>query len=118
MKITMGELFNGKDVLEKLVGLDINVQAAFKLNRMVRAINEELVLFEEQRQKLINKYGENQEDGSVMVTPENQEEFHKELIDLFNVEINLQFDPISVKGLGDVKISAAELMMIDKLLTE
>ena len=118
MKLTLGELLNGKPALEKLVNLEISIKAAYKLSRIIRKLNEELQNFEEQRQKLVNQYGEPQENGNVIVTQENMEAFAKELNDLASLEIELDFEPVSLEELGDVKMKAAELMLIEKFVTE
>lgn len=118
MKLTLGELLNGKPALEKLVNLEIGIKTAYKISRIIRKLNEELQHFEEQRQKLVTQYGEPQENGNVIVTEENMEAFAQELNDLVALEIKLDFEAVSLDELGDVKMAPAELMLIEKFVTE
>lgn len=118
MKITLGELLNGKPALEKLVNLEISIKTAYKLSRIINKLNNELQNFEDQRQKLVSKYGEPEENGNVIVTQENMEAFSNELNELINLEIELAYEPVSLEELGDVKMRASELMLIDKFVTE
>jgi hypothetical protein len=88
------------------------------ISRIIRKLNEELQNFDEQRQKLVSQYGEPQENGNVIVTQENMEAFAKELNELAALEIELDFSPVPLDELGDIKMKPAELMLIEKFVTE
>jgi hypothetical protein len=120
MKITISEVLNGKQVLEKLVDKEVSIKVAYRLSRIIKVLNEELQLFEEQRQKLVQKYGTQQEDapeGSITVSEENLEPFQKDLSELLTAEIDLGCEPMNIDEFGDnVEIKTAELMMIEKFI--
>ena len=120
MKITISEVLNGKTVLEKLVDKEISIKTAYRLSRIIKVLNEELQHFEEQRQKLVQQYGKQQEDtpeGNVTVSEENIEPFQNDLTELLTAEIDLGCEPMNINEFGDdVEIKTAELMMIDKFI--
>jgi len=117
MKITISEVLNGKQVLEKLVDKEISIKTAYRLSRIIKVLNEELQLFEEQRQKLVQQYGEVQEDDSVVVGKEKLQDFQNDLSELLTAEIDLGCEPMNIDEFGDnVEIKTAELMMIEKFI--
>jgi hypothetical protein len=120
MKITISEVLNGKQVLEKLVEKEVSIKAAYRLSRIIKVLNGELQLFEEQRQKLVQKYGTQPEDapeGNIVVSEENLEPFQKDLSELLTAEIDLGCEPMNIDEFGDnVEIKTAELMMIEKFI--
>ena len=119
MQITISEILKGKSVLEKLVDKEISIKTAYKLSRMIKVLNEELQTFEESRQKLVQQYGEVQEDDSIAVKEDNIEAFNTELADLLTAEIEVGCEPISIDEFADgVEIKTAELMMIEKFITD
>lgn len=121
MKITISEILNGRPVLEKLVDKEISIKTAYRLSRIIKVLNEELQHFEEQRQKLVQQYGEQQEDapeGNVVVLEENMEPFQKDLAELLTAEIDLNCEPMHIEEFGDVKIKTSELLLIESFLME
>ena len=66
MKITLGEIINGKNSLEKLISKEIKIKAAFKLSKLTKMINEEIQLYENQRGSLIKKYGGEPDDKGIL----------------------------------------------------
>jgi hypothetical protein len=118
MEITLGELLNGKEPLEKLVNLEINIRTAFRLSKVITKVNTELQLFEEKRMELVNKYGTADDDGNVTVSQENIAAFQNELGELISLEVALDFEPVDIDEIGDVKMTAAEMMFIQKFVKE
>jgi single-stranded DNA-specific DHH superfamily exonuclease len=118
MKTTILDILNGQAALEKLVGQEVKISAAFRLSKLIKEINEELQLFEEHRQSLVKKYGDEQEDGNVVIPEDKLEEFQTEFNELLTTEVDLKHDPIAVDDLGDVEMTTAELLLIEKFLTE
>lgn len=83
----------------------------------MRRFNEELKLMEEERQKMINKYGK-EKDGIVAVQDENKDSFLKEFGDLLETQIDVDWDPIPVDSLGEVELSVAEITKIQFLFRD
>lgn len=121
MKITISEVLNSKPVLEKLVDKEISIKTAYRLSRIIKELNGELQHFEEQRQKLVHKYGKQQEDapeGNIIVPEENMGPFQEELAELLTAEIDLNCSPMNIEEFGDVKITTSEILLIDSFLME
>lgn len=121
MEITISEILNAKPVLEELVEQDISIKTAYRLSRIIKELNNELQTFEEQRQKLVQKHGEQQEDapeGNIVVPEENMAPFQQELAELLTATINLNCKPMHVDEFGDIKIKTSRLLLIDSFLME
>lgn len=96
------------------------VKTSFALSRLVKKLSSELQTFEDERQKLIEKYeGKISEDGSQYTfTPENMKEFSKEVSDLLACEIDVAFEPLTLESFGNVDLTPNDLLMIAPLMKD
>jgi hypothetical protein len=120
MKIKVGEIVASRESLAKLIGKELPVKAAFRLSRVVKTLNTELKDFEEQRMKLIQKYGEKKEgqEDTMIVKPENMEAFSTEMEALFTEEIEVSYEPVTVADLGNVQITPSDMVALEKFIVE
>lgn len=120
MKLSNGKLVNSIEVLSKLTNKELPIKFSYALSKNIIKINRELEAYNKERQKLIEKYGEKdeqgkiktKEDGSVNIKDvENWNRDFKELLEIENdIDINvIDLDSVSV----DINITPGELMVID-----
>jgi hypothetical protein len=114
----MYEIKNMKDALSKLIEKEMPINAAFRLNKFIKVVDEHLNDIEEHRIKLINKYGkEDKEKNQIEVPPENMADFSNEINALLNEETEIEFVPIDISMFGDdLRLSTKDLMSIEKLI--
>jgi len=117
MKVSLFEIYSSVSVLNKLVDLALPAKSSYKFVKIMKKFNEELKMMEDERQKLINKYGEEKE-GTVIVLDGNRETFLKEFGDLLETQIDVDWDPISIDSLGNVELSVAEITKIQFLFRD
>lgn len=117
IKFKMYEIKQMKDPLTKLIEKEIPVNTAFRLNKLIKAIDEFLTEIEEYRVKLINQYGvKNEEANQIEVPPKKMKDFSKEMNDLLNEEVEIDFQPININMFGeDLRLSTKDLMILEKL---
>jgi len=117
MKFKMYEIRTMKEPLTKLIEKEIPVSTAFRLNKLVKSIDEYLTEIEQYRVKLINQYGvKNEEKNQVEVPSNKMKDFMKDMNDLLNEEVDIDFTPISINLFGDdLKLSTRDLMILEKL---
>lgn len=118
MRVTIETLYGMQQSLGKLLVQDLPASSAFRLGRVAKTIHTELESFEENRIKLVQKYGEKSEDGSVRVTPGNLTKFSDELKGLMSVEVTLDFDPIPFADLQGTKLSALDMNHLEMFIKE
>lgn len=117
MKLTLKEIYDSQPSMRKLLMIDFPIKTAFKLSRMSRKIGEIFQDLEAQRVKLVEKYGEESENGST-VKAENIEKFQEELNELLQEEEDLGIEPIPLEELADAKLSALDMMTLAPFLKE
>lgn len=94
---------------------DIPVKQAYWIAKFARKMSSEINLIEEQRTKLIRKYGV-EKDGQVLVEPdgENWLKFVQEHNDLMEMETDLDVDTVKIPD--NVIIPLGDLMALDAFI--
>lgn len=120
MKVTLLEVQAMKDPLTRLIAEKIPMISAFKLNKLVRAIEENLELIETSRIKLVQDLGEAIEgqDDAVGVPPQRVPEFNARFNEFLAEEVEIEFTPMNIEIFGDAHITASDVYILDKLFAE
>lgn len=111
IKVKLGLLSQSVEALNALVILELPLDICYRLKKIVKLVNEEVMPYEEARQKKVKEYGEEvtvtDKDGheikSIQVKPENFEKFSEEFNPLANKEVEINCDKIKKTELGDLK---------------
>ncbi len=118
-KFTLGEVYGLTKSLTKLTDKDIPIKASFNLIKFLKSCSEEMDVLEKARVKLVEKYSEEKEEGKdTQVSDENKEKFQEEFSVLLNEEVEIDFKPIAEDDLGDISMSANDLIPLQKLFVE
>lgn len=97
MKIILSKIVNSKDALQSLLKEKLPVRISYGIQKTFRLIEKELNDYEEMRSKLImEKYGEQQEDGNWKVMPDKMSGFVHELSELLTLEVELDFKKVKL----------------------
>ena len=129
MKIRLGEM---KEVLEGfgvLASKDLPVKRAYWVGKTLKKLVSEFKDAEETRQKLCLKHCRMGDDGKPVMKkdPEvpkgskfdipDMETFQKELGELWDVEIEIEFDPLlTVDALEGIQIDGLTLMKLERFI--
>lgn len=124
MKIKNEVLVNSVQVLRKLNAAELPIKLSYKLAKNIKNIEKELALYEEEKQKLISKHGEKDEDGKVKQNEDgtiniaNVPEWNNDIKELLAIEADISIEKINIDELGksDFKITPADLGLIDYLI--
>ena len=81
MKVQLKEIVLAVPALSKLSARDLQLRLAYKLKRMITALQKEADFFAEQRQKIFEKYGTAKEDGSFDFSAERRTRAGAESVD-------------------------------------
>ena len=124
MKIKNEVLVNSVQVLSKLNNAELPVKVSYKLAKNIKSIEKELTIYEEEKAKFINKYGEKdeegklktKEDGSINIT--DTENWNKDIKELLDIEAEINIEKINIDELAksDLKLTPAELALIDYMI--
>lgn len=103
----------------KLFSVSLPVSLSYKLARFTKTISEELMLVDQERLKIVTKHGGviNQGDNFYSFpTAEAAQTADREIAELFENVIEVQFTPIPLSALESVSLSAEDISLVLPLL--
>ena len=119
MKISLGNLRDSRPALNVLMDKELDITTAFKLSKLVKIVDKELKDLEDFRMKLIKKYGVyDDKKKAFTVKGDNQPKFYEEFGKLLDTKVEIKFTKLSFKDLGDIKITAKQLSLLDHFVKE
>lgn len=118
IKLTVKDIVDGRQALEKLYVCDLPVLISFSLAKNLKKINEICTSFDQIKMKLFDKYGEIDEKDKNMkrIKDEHIDKYNEEMTTLFKEEIELDLDLISIKDLTNIKMTPMDLVYLEKLV--
>ena len=130
MKFTLNEVLGMKQGLDVILAKELPVKTAYWLARFLDKVGVEYKAFETARVKLAEKYAKKDKDGKPAmkkvedmpdqydITDGNMKKFNDELGELGKEEFEIDFKPIKLEQLGDIKIKPLVLVQLGKVIEE
>ena len=119
MKFKLNEIFALTRSLPKLTEKELPIRTSYRLLKFLKQCSEEMETLEKARVKLVEKYAEETEDKSNMkVSEANTAKFQEEFNALLSEEVEIDFTPIKISDLGDIKVSTNDLLPLQRILEE
>lgn len=128
MKLTNRKIVNDVNILFNLSNMQLPVRTSYVISKNIKEIEKELEIYNEERKKLLNKYAEKNEDGSlkvdeinqVKIANENLGDWNRDINDLLDIEVDIDIHQFPINDLinGNCEMSATELMLIDYMIEE
>ena len=124
MKIKNEVLLDSVQVLRKLNNAELPVRVSYKLAKNIKSIDKELKIYEEEKQKLINKYCEKDDEGKNKINEDgtikilDTEKWNKDIKELLDIEAEINIEKINIDELAksDLKLTPSELTLIDYMI--
>ena len=119
-----------KQGLDVILAKELPVKTAYWLARFLDKVGVEYKAFETARVKLAEKYAKKDKDGKPAmkkvkdmpdqydITDDNMKKFNDELGELGKEEFEIDFKPIKLEQLGDIKIKPLVLVQLGKVIEE
>ena len=124
MKLTNKQILESRVAIQKVLNNDLSVRTQFKLNKNVAELNNIISIYEDSRQKIIEKYCDKDEEGKPIIENncftfrKKNEEFNKDFNDLNSIENEINIEKLTLDELEDVKLNNAEFNSIKFLIKE
>ena len=121
MKVKLGQIVNSTDAFNKVSTQPMKAAISFSVVKNLKAISEELAIFEQSRGDLIRKYGKEDDEGNVSIEPSTKgmAEFQKELGELLNLEVDLNgFKKIKLSNLSKCELTPQEMASLEFAIQE
>lgn len=99
MKLTLNDLVNSSNSIDKLSMLDLgSASLNFKFMGVVESVKDNVQKYYSLTQKAMEKYcdKENSKDGNYNIPRENIEKLNKELSDIADIETDIEWTPVEV----------------------
>ena len=127
MKIKLGDLKVAMEGFQVLAEKDLPVKIAYWVGKTINKLGSEFKDLEAGRIKLCTKHCKKDEGGKPVqkkdeagnLTYEIQDmgAFNTELMELFNMEVDINFNPIKLDQIADIKIDSVTMMKLDKFIS-
>lgn len=126
IKVTLREVLEGQETLQKLSNQILKGRTAFQIGRMLKKIEEVLTSYNDTRIKLIEKYAKKKENGEFEVnekneyqfTQENMQAYVEEINKLIAEEIEIEANPIRFEDIENLEFTAAEATFLEPFVVE
>ena len=130
MKLTLSNerIVNTINALSKLNNAQLPIKVAYAISKNVNKIESELKVYNTEKAKLVNKYGEKDkegklkvgENGNVSLKEEHIEDYNRDIKELLSIENEMDIHMIKLDDLlnSDYNISPSELSAIDFMIEE
>jgi len=121
MKVKLGQIVNSTEAMNKIATQPMKAAISFSVAKNLKAISEELAIFEQSRGDLIRKYGKKDDEGNVSIEPnaKGMEGFQKELGELLNLEVDLNgFKKIKLSNLSKCELTPQEMASLEFAIQE
>ncbi len=125
MKIKLFELSNILNSLNNISEISIPISLSYRLSKLCKKLIEEMKQYQESKNKLIKEYAEkdendniiiNKKDDTINIKKDKLDMFQKEMEELNNIELEIDFKPIRIEEFGDINISPKDLMNIEMFI--
>ncbi len=125
MKFKLAELKPFSEGLTEILEIELPIKPSYWLGKLLRQVESELKAFEDARVKLIVKHSTEKDDKGNPKVDEttnrymvDEEAFGKEFMELCEEEVDIEFKPIKLEALGDVKLKPITMAKLERILEE
>ena len=126
MKLTVGDCYNVKPALDDLYTTKLPVVTAFKVKKIINAVDGEISVADPERIKIFDKFKvpfiqkENRYDVNEFTkkNPKKIPELNADISELFKHEVELNVKPLKAEDLGDIEIEPRTLDVLEKFIEE
>lgn len=122
--LTLNDIFNAIPALREISTKEFPGSVTFKIARLIRELDKEIQLFEEERSKIANKYGEKdengnlviQEGGNIKILDNKIQDCNEELQALFNTQVEINANKLPVDIFDSIEMTPTQAMNLEAIV--
>lgn len=126
IEVRLGTILDSMNILKELVDKELKGRTAFQVGKLIKKIDEEFSLFNETREKLIEKYAakdENDEyildsNNSYTFKDDNYNKFIEEINTLLNTTVTIEASPIKLDDIAELEFTPAQMVSMEAFIEE
>lgn len=124
IKMTIMEILNVVPVLQEIANKSFPGATSFKIARLMRELDKEIQLFDKQRSKIAQEFGEKDASGQLVITEEGNikiieskiKDCNEILKSISNTEIDINADKIPYSIFEGVNIAPTEALALEPII--
>lgn len=122
--MTLNDIFNAVPALREISTKEFPGSVTFKIARLIRELDKEIQLFEEERSKIANKYGEKdkngmlitQDNGMIKIPDDKIQECNEELQALFSTQVEINANKLSADIFDNIEMTPTQAMNLEAIV--
>jgi sulfur relay (sulfurtransferase) DsrC/TusE family protein len=126
MKLSNERILNDSTRLSQLSQKELPVKVSYAIAKNMVKLEVELKTYNSEREKLIEKYSQKDENGKTVIGENNQiklqedhlEDWKKDIKELLDIESDIDIHKFSVDTLEGFSMTPAEIMLIDYMIQD
>ena len=127
IKMRLKDMLDTVGTLRGIASKELRGRAAYNIAKIMKQVDNEFTLFNEARQKVVDKYGEKDENGNLKINADtneyifadkNLEAVTKEINEILDSEVELNANKLTIDDLEDLKLTPTEMASIIELIEE
>ncbi|MBU3195637.1 DUF1617 family protein [Clostridium algidicarnis] len=128
MKLSNERILNDAAALGSITNKELPIKVSYAIAKNISKIESELKIYNDQKQKLIDKYSEKGEDGKTLIDAENKikiqdeylDDWNRDIKELLAIENEVDIHKFNINELvnSNCNMTPAELMLIDYMIEE
>lgn len=127
MTLKMSNIILLKGVCENLKTQKTSVKTAYKISKILNAVEKEFEFYQTKFVEIVNEYAEKDKNGQpimtdsgngVKINPEKIGEAQVKMLELETIEIELNITPLSLDELEGLEISISDMQILSCIIEE
>ena len=122
--MTLNDIFNAVPALREISTKEFPGSVTFKIARLIRELDKEIQLFEEERVKIANRYGEkdengnliSQENGTIKIPEDKIQECNEEFQALFNTQVEINANKLPIEIFDSIEMTPTQAMNLEAIV--
>jgi hypothetical protein len=122
IKVSLNDVVNSTQTFNKLMQQPFKGSLAFKIARLARELEKEMQTFNDERMKIIRKYGKKDENGELIVGEDGNVSFENDKINDLNSEFNslleteleINADKLPMDSIDEFELTPQEIIGLEK----
>lgn len=113
--MTLRNIVKSAPVLQKFTAQEFSVAQLYRAAKLIKAVNEELAIYDTGRRELIERHCE--KDGDKLKYKDGTgEAFNRELQELLDVEVDLNVKPLVLTERDNIRLTLCDMDAVEGLV--
>lgn len=113
--MTLRNIVKSAPVLQKMTAYELSVAQLYRASKLIKAVNEELAIYDSGRRELIERHCE--KDGDKLKYKDGTgEAFNREFQELLDVEVDLNAKPLVLTEQDNIRLTLCDMEAVEGLV--